>query len=357
LKYVDDDGDLITVTNDSEWVDAVKLAALSPRMNGVLLVSVFLSHSQFPACTARVMIAQQPSVVHQASCDACSKQIVGTRYKCGNCSNYDLCAKCEENKELVHDRTHVFLKTTAPIPSGLGTLLPRVLVAAPATATVLEPEALEEYSWFKPTLTREQAELLLSEEEPRTFLVRKTDATSYALSWNDEALGVTCHAPLSSSERGWSVKIDDLQSPFYSMLKKLVASFDPYLNVKSFELPVRFAAQLTRLRAMGFVDRKKNVELLERHNSDLLAVVEELLSGSNRARAMWDYTPDVSNEELGFKAGDVLNIIVEEESGWWKCELNGKSGWAPANFLQKLINNNNNTSAPLLARRIRGDRL
>ncbi|XP_048774182.2 next to BRCA1 gene 1 protein-like isoform X2 [Ostrea edulis] len=47
-------------------------------------------------------------------CDNCNKVIVGARYKCCNCVDYDLCEECE-NISGVHDHTHVFIKLRRPI--------------------------------------------------------------------------------------------------------------------------------------------------------------------------------------------------------------------------------------------------
>ncbi|SAM02592.1 hypothetical protein [Absidia glauca] len=41
-------------------------------------------------------------------CDHCGKTLVGIRYKCGHCPDYDLCERCEPL--LLHDQRHVFLK-------------------------------------------------------------------------------------------------------------------------------------------------------------------------------------------------------------------------------------------------------
>nr|KAG5709734.1 hypothetical protein BaRGS_027759 [Batillaria attramentaria] len=55
-----------------------------------------------------------PVFTHDAIlCDNCERTIVGPRYKCGNCLNYDLCEECE-NQAGVHDENHVFLKLRRP---------------------------------------------------------------------------------------------------------------------------------------------------------------------------------------------------------------------------------------------------
>lgn len=46
-------------------------------------------------------------------CDCCQRTIVGVRFKCGNCPDYDLCEHCE-NLTNIHDSTHVFLKLRRP---------------------------------------------------------------------------------------------------------------------------------------------------------------------------------------------------------------------------------------------------
>jgi hypothetical protein len=52
-------------------------------------------------------------------CDCCNKAIVGVRYKCGHCVDYDLCEECEA-KTGVHIPSHVFLKLRQPAHKGLG---------------------------------------------------------------------------------------------------------------------------------------------------------------------------------------------------------------------------------------------
>jgi len=47
--------------------------------------------------------------LHDAVCDSCSNRIVGIRYKCSVCTDFDLCDTCEK-KENVHDEQHAFIK-------------------------------------------------------------------------------------------------------------------------------------------------------------------------------------------------------------------------------------------------------
>lgn len=57
--------------------------------------------------------ASSPSVHHGITCDACHvSPIVGARWKCTQCSDYDNCSTCEEKK--VHDPSHVLVKYEVP---------------------------------------------------------------------------------------------------------------------------------------------------------------------------------------------------------------------------------------------------
>eukprot|EP00818_Percolomonas_sp_WS_P004767 CAMPEP_0117445930 /NCGR_PEP_ID=MMETSP0759-20121206/6062_1 /TAXON_ID=63605 /ORGANISM="Percolomonas cosmopolitus, Strain WS" /LENGTH=3647 /DNA_ID=CAMNT_0005238147 /DNA_START=274 /DNA_END=11217 /DNA_ORIENTATION=- len=54
---------------------------------------------------------------YSVKCNACGKSpIVGVRYWCENCEDYNLCEKCAEDEYLHHDRMHVFLRVLRPLP-------------------------------------------------------------------------------------------------------------------------------------------------------------------------------------------------------------------------------------------------
>jgi len=60
-----------------------------------------------------------PPVHEGVRCDGCSEGIVGIRYKCSTCPDYDLCQECEK-KGNIHDPSHVFLKISKPQNAGRG---------------------------------------------------------------------------------------------------------------------------------------------------------------------------------------------------------------------------------------------
>lgn len=53
---------------------------------------------------------------HAAVCDACDLNIMGTRWKCLQCPDYDLCAVCERKAHERHPAHHVFIELPRPLP-------------------------------------------------------------------------------------------------------------------------------------------------------------------------------------------------------------------------------------------------
>lgn len=50
---------------------------------------------------------------------------------------------------------------------------------------------------------------------------------------------------------------------------------------------------------------------------------------------VFSYNQD-HEDELNLKVGDVINIIGEEEEGWWRGVLHGKEGVFPSNFVEEI---------------------
>jgi hypothetical protein len=75
-------------------------------------------------------------------CDCCGQiPIIGTRWKCAHCPNFDLCSECHAVSPTVHDPVHFFLEVTQPPhhPMSISeSLLPRSMRVIPE----------EEISWY-----------------------------------------------------------------------------------------------------------------------------------------------------------------------------------------------------------------
>ena len=51
------------------------------------------------------------------------------------------------------------------------------------------------------------------------------------------------------------------------------------------------------------------------------------------AKVTFDYDPE-NDDELRLKEGDMVKVLGQEEEGWLKGELNGKTGVFPSNFVE-----------------------
>lgn len=56
---------------------------------------------------------------HAALCDGCDQRIVGVRYKCLACPDWDYCSECHDNAALLHPR-HRFVPIYDPLPGASG---------------------------------------------------------------------------------------------------------------------------------------------------------------------------------------------------------------------------------------------
>ena len=53
-------------------------------------------------------------------------------------------------------------------------------------------------------------------------------------------------------------------------------------------------------------------------------------------RAQFDYNSQ-GDQEISFKAGDLIKRLYEEDETWWCGEINGKKGMFPKDFVE-LVN-------------------
>ncbi|KYQ92834.1 SH3 domain-containing protein [Tieghemostelium lacteum] len=58
-------------------------------------------------------------------------------------------------------------------------------------------------------------------------------------------------------------------------------------------------------------------------------------SAQKQCRALYDYVGSDASE-LDFFAGDIINIIEEDDSGWWKGEMDSRVGIFPSNYTESI---------------------
>lgn len=117
LKYVDDEQDEISLTNEKELAEALNFLVSSGQSRSFLRLTVH-KVAKTPAAPAADAVSHD-----NVACDGCQQvPIRGIRYKCGMCPNFDLCEKCEGTVE--HDPDHIFVKIRKPVPIGYGVRRP-----------------------------------------------------------------------------------------------------------------------------------------------------------------------------------------------------------------------------------------
>lgn len=51
------------------------------------------------------------------------------------------------------------------------------------------------------------------------------------------------------------------------------------------------------------------------------------------AEALWDHIT-MDPEELGFRAGDLIQVIYMSDKDWWWGVIEEREGWFPATFVR-----------------------
>jgi hypothetical protein len=136
----DEEGDLITVSSDIELQEVyrfsfnqkiLEIKAICKPKNLVFHrpspiasqsnpISTCLVESPVPETDLKEKAKEKEIEKlprHPATCDGCDIAILGVRYKCSICPDYDLCSNCEEiNAEKnFHPQNHYFLKINRPL--------------------------------------------------------------------------------------------------------------------------------------------------------------------------------------------------------------------------------------------------
>jgi hypothetical protein len=117
ISIVDDQLDL-TRTNPPSWLPACLSNFRKEVVNDVgRLLTSFRHPVNVNDVPSTYALAFSPQVAHpMVACDGCDRPIVGIRYKCGYCPDYDLCSTCERRGAEVHDPSHILLKMALPCP-------------------------------------------------------------------------------------------------------------------------------------------------------------------------------------------------------------------------------------------------
>nr|WAU16850.1 SQSTM1 [Cristaria plicata] len=105
LFWSDPESDLVAISSDEELLEALGYVDDS-------LFKIYIRENQ-ASCSSNASARVHPGVI----CDGCDGPIVGIRYKCLTCPDYDLCSTCEQRGLHIE---HNMMKISTPLtrPSG-----------------------------------------------------------------------------------------------------------------------------------------------------------------------------------------------------------------------------------------------
>jgi hypothetical protein len=253
-------------------------------------------------------------VRHNAICDHCDKPIVGYRYKCTTCPNYDLCEACEAKpREGVHPVNHVFLKLDRLLPGYLEhrTLVPGLAGGEYAGGSTSGQCPYAQYRcrgrgwrrfhngegrqcpWMKKHMSNaseeKQPEPQPQPQQPQPQPEPQPEPQPPKVEPVQEKLNgfkvvIEEWTPEQEEDDATAaVLIQSNEATTEPESKPEPKAEEPQVEAPPVQVVVEekeepFAEQLKVLEQMGFPDQSLNRLLLIAHKGDLLAVVHQLLS-------------------------------------------------------------------------------
>jgi len=209
------------------------------------LIHCLSNGGSFDAFFANGNPGQEEPVAHRAVCDVCDAGIVGLRFKCMDCADYDECNPCHAKSK--HTEGHVFYTIEDP---SVRTIPEDVLRAhqaqKDAAAKAVEAERLAREAEAQAKSAAEAAARARSRMEPVAPIAVK------------QPVPVPVPAPEPVVEQ-----------------PKPVA---PPLESKREREPSEFEKNLETLGAMGFSDRRRCLQALCRNRNNLFETIQDLLN-------------------------------------------------------------------------------
>ncbi|KAL0901759.1 hypothetical protein ABMA27_006935 [Loxostege sticticalis] len=126
VTWKDEEGDNITISSDEEMVTA--LSALCGTGN-LIKLNIYVKEAEekdddcdivLTAVTDNPTVGPSNLPHYGVTCDGCNSPVVGFRYKCTSCQDFDLCSKCEASG--IHPE-HCMVRVPSPV-------MPRALIKA-----------------------------------------------------------------------------------------------------------------------------------------------------------------------------------------------------------------------------------
>jgi len=334
LKYIDDEGDEISVSSDRELAEALRLLKtlktptlrfnLYPvkdkkkkltkeerrekRENNnnqetpSLVDLIDQIGKQFPFLEVSVesdngprvsrcpwrggQASQQQGATHRAWCNNCSVKIPfpGSRFKCNTCPDYDLCEKCKSTN--VHTE-HTFVEIKDPhaaVHAAFCDGCNNIIVGDRMKCSVCPDFDLCSTCIGKPKIHTEGHKFIPVARPCGRWMRCPRNANNNAELPKEEV-----KQEVKKEEVKMEIpKSDPIAIPIPPIVEEKPKEVVPDPEAKKEEVKVEvpkeeskkidpFTSKLNQLEEMGFTNRTQNVNLMMKHRGDLVAVVKELL--------------------------------------------------------------------------------
>ncbi|XP_009866716.1 PREDICTED: GRB2-related adapter protein 2-like isoform X2 [Apaloderma vittatum] len=167
--------------------------------------------------------------------------------------------------------------------------------------------------WFDERISRHEAENILMSKGVGSFIVRASQNSHGDFSISVRHEDDVQHFKVMRDSKGnyylWTEK-------FYS-LNKLVDYYKTTSISRQKQIFLRDNTQLPQLVLRAGGDRALSLPPFQR---------------TLWVRALYDFDA-VEHDELGFRSGDIVEVLDSSNPSWWKGRLRGELGLFPANYV------------------------
>uniref|UniRef100_A0A3Q2TDF7 Osteoclast-stimulating factor 1 n=1 Tax=Fundulus heteroclitus TaxID=8078 RepID=A0A3Q2TDF7_FUNHE len=196
--------------------------------------------------------------------------------------------------------------------------------------------------WFKEDASRSQAEELLRNKSVGDFVIRGCQSSPGDFSISVKHENDVQHFKVMRDNKGqyflWSEKFTSLNKlvEFYKTTSisktRMICLNDGTLDSRNAPAPqVKKPGFEERAHTIGHTGRSSPISNAcpPRRTSETMPLPSR--PSAVQVRALYDFTAE-EDDELGFCAGDVIDVLDRSDQSWWRGRLRGQSGLFPANY-------------------------